>query len=95
MSAHHVEKSTEPLVSQVILADVSTATCLVNAHTGDGWLTKEEERFLAAQADHLAGARWEEKASACFARNDSFWGCGVMSWRGPRTGSRRMVRRSE
>jgi len=27
--------------------------------------------FLAARTDHLAGARWEEKASACSARNDS------------------------
>ncbi len=34
---------------------------------------ESEERFLAAQADHLAGARWEEKASACSARNDSGW----------------------
>jgi len=42
-------------------------------------LTSVEERFLAAQADHLAGARWEEKASACSARNDSFGGYGFMS----------------
>jgi hypothetical protein len=28
------------------------------------------ERFLSTQADHLAGARWKEKASACSVRND-------------------------
>src|SRR6267143_3062370 len=27
-------------------------------------------RFLSAQADHLAGARWSEKAPACSVRND-------------------------
>ena len=29
-----------------------------------------EERFLTAQADHFAGAKWKEKASACSVRND-------------------------
>ena len=31
---------------------------------------KSEERFLSAQADTLAVANMEEKASACCARND-------------------------
>ena len=31
---------------------------------------RREERFLSAQAGRLAGARREEKAPACFARND-------------------------
>jgi hypothetical protein len=30
-----------------------------------------EERFLSAQADAFTGSEREEKASACFARNDS------------------------
>src|SRR5713226_9701907 len=38
-----------------------------------------ESRFLAAQGDAFAGAKREEKASACFARNDRFGDCGVMS----------------
>ena len=32
--------------------------------------TKEEERFLTAQADTFAGANVKEKASACSVRND-------------------------
>src|SRR5580704_4902215 len=35
---------------------------------------KDEERFLSAQADHFAGAKWKEKASACFVRNDGWAG---------------------
>jgi hypothetical protein len=35
-----------------------------------GGSRKEEERFLSAQADAFAGAKREEKASACSARND-------------------------
>ncbi len=31
---------------------------------------RNEERFLSGQADRLAGARREEKASACSVRND-------------------------
>jgi hypothetical protein len=31
---------------------------------------KCEERFLSSQADHFAGAKRKEKASACFVRND-------------------------
>jgi hypothetical protein len=37
-----------------------------------GFKEKEEERFLTAQADHFAGAKWKEKASACSARNDGW-----------------------
>ena len=33
-----------------------------------------EERFLSAQADHFAGAKWKEKASACSVRNDGLAG---------------------
>jgi hypothetical protein len=29
-----------------------------------------QERFLSAQANHSLGNEWEEKALACFARND-------------------------
>jgi hypothetical protein len=32
--------------------------------------SRYEERFLSAQADRFAGAKREEKASACFVRND-------------------------
>jgi len=39
-----------------------------------------EERFLSAQADRLAGASREEKASACSVRNDS--GGGVSRYVG-------------
>jgi hypothetical protein len=35
-----------------------------------GFAERREERFLAAQADHFAGAKWKEKASAYSARND-------------------------
>jgi hypothetical protein len=31
-----------------------------------------EERFLSAQANHSFGNEWEEKALACFARNDGW-----------------------
>jgi hypothetical protein len=31
-----------------------------------------EERILSSRADHFAGAKWKEKASACFVRNDGF-----------------------
>jgi hypothetical protein len=34
---------------------------------------KAAERFLSAQADHFAGAKWKEKTSACSVRNDG-WG---------------------
>jgi hypothetical protein len=34
------------------------------------FVLQSEERFLSARADHFAGAKWEEKASACFVRND-------------------------
>jgi hypothetical protein len=30
-----------------------------------------EERFLSPRADHFAGAKWKEKASARSVRNDS------------------------
>ena len=39
---------------------------------GDG-----EERFLFAGADHFAGAKWEENASARSARNDREWSGGM------------------
>jgi len=32
------------------------------------------ERFLSTQADHFAGAKWKEKASACSVRNDGLAG---------------------
>jgi hypothetical protein len=35
-----------------------------------GGFVRTEERFLSTQADRLAGARQEEKASACSVRND-------------------------
>jgi len=35
---------------------------------------EEEERFLTAQADPFAGAKGEEKASACSVRNDGVGG---------------------
>jgi hypothetical protein len=48
-----------------------------------GWLTEKTKRdfiarkrrerwrrVLSAQADHFAGAKWKEKASACCVRND-------------------------
>jgi hypothetical protein len=41
--------------------------------SGEWRVGEEEERFLTAQADHLAGARWDEKESTCSARNDR-WG---------------------
>ena len=33
---------------------------------------KNAERFLSAQADHFAGAKWKEKAPACSVRNDGY-----------------------
>jgi hypothetical protein len=33
---------------------------------------KNAERFLSAQADHFAGAKWKEKASACSVGNDGY-----------------------
>src|SRR6266566_3793277 len=35
-----------------------------------GGIDRREERFLSAEAHRLAGASWEEKASACSVRND-------------------------
>jgi len=35
--------------------------------------TCDGEALLSPQADHFTGAKWKEKASACFVRNDG-WG---------------------
>ncbi len=39
--------------------------------SGELGVAKNEERFLSAQADLFAGAKGEEKTSACCIRNDS------------------------
>jgi len=44
---------------------------------GGPYKSKVQERFLAAQADRFAGAKREEKASSCSARNDGAGGCGA------------------
>jgi hypothetical protein len=57
----------------------STATTTTSTHPSLPLNPKAKRDSSTAQADHLAGARWEEKASACFARNDSSGVCGAVS----------------
>jgi hypothetical protein len=79
----------------ILLAELITSICTksLRFYSSGRWLNgpsgppqkadptraKSKRDSSTAQADHLAGARWEEKASACYARNDSFWWLCVIS----------------
>jgi hypothetical protein len=77
LAQHEYINAFAPTAGATPSAIPSTATTTTSTHPSLPLNPKAKRDSSTAQADHLAGARWEEKASACFARNDSSGVCGA------------------